>query len=543
MGAGQIWVGRPFNTPFGWGLSSRYKAEHTIEQRWLNIDAGASTVVTRFDSNLESMDHLKHDVTFLAHYLRPSTSVLVIGVGGGRDILAALAFGQTRIVGVEINHDILGVLSAVLPDYTGNLSQISGVELVHDEARSFVTRTDEKFGIIQASLIDTWAATSAGAYAFSENGLYTKEAWISFLDHLEEDGLLTMSRWNWVRMVSLGMAALEEIGVKNPLSHMIVVQNQSALPDTPPVYTLLVGRKPFSDEDITKVGEVSDNLAFEPVLLPGYIANPAFNDLVNPATYDEFVKNFNGDISAPTDDRPFFFFALRPGDLLEQIRGGDAIGLESMRVLVTVLVLVVGLCLLAVIAPLLVSRRVRGTQSLSMMVYFAAIGLAFMMVEIGQLERLILFLGHPIYGLTVVVFVLLSASSVGSWYADRVGHWVWTLVVVLVGVIWLGPLLTSQFEAASTPVRIGVSVLMLSPLGFLMGMPFPLGMELAMKRGDSPTAWYWGINGAFSVVSSVLALIVAILWGITATLLVGLVVYSLALAMLWVGRERVRRIA
>lgn len=144
------------------------------------------------------------------------------------------------------------------------------------------------------------------------------------------------------------------------------------------------------------------------------------------------------------------------------------------------------------------SRNIRHGQSLPLMLYFAAIGLAFMLVEIGQLERFILFLGHPIYGLSVVFFVLLCASSLGSSCASRLGWWIWMLPVLLGLLIWLWPWVTVQFAAASTSLRIGISVLLLSPLGFFMGMVFPIGMEQACARQSSPTPWYWGINGALS---------------------------------------------
>jgi hypothetical protein len=168
-----------------------------------------------------------------------------------------------------------------------------------------------------------------------------------------------------------------------------------------------------------------------------------------------------------------------------------------------------------------------------LMIYFGAIGLAFMMVEIGQLERLIVFLGHPIYGLTVVLFVLLLASSVGSLCSHRLGRWIWLLPVALTAFIFASPYITGNLTAASTPARIAVSALLLFPSGFFMGMAFPLGIEKAQAaRGGAPTAWYWGINGAFSVISSVLALAVAVFWGVTVTLLVGLTAYVVALIAL-----------
>jgi len=202
--------------------------------------------------------------------------------------------------------------------------------------------------------------------------------------------------------------------------------------------------------------------------------------------------------------------------------------------------IVSGLSAIAIVAPLALRRRVRQTHSVRLMIYFAAIGLAFMMVEIGQLERLVVFLGHPIYGLTVVLFVLLLSSSIGSLYSHRIGERIWLLPLVVASFIFVGPVFTRGLASASTPVRILVSAAMLFPSGFFMGMAFPLGIKKAELAHDgAPTAWYWGINGAFSVISSVLAVVVAVFWGVTMTLLVGLVAYVVALIALVPGGMKV----
>jgi hypothetical protein len=241
-------------------------------------------------------------------------------------------------------------------------------------------------------------------------------------------------------------------------------------------------------------------------------------------------------IAAPTDDTPFFFHMLRAGDLLKAAtyQGGmNQLNLKAVKVLGTLLGIVGALSAIAIIAPLALRRHVREAHSNRLMLYFAAIGLAFMMVEIGQLERLIVFLGHPIYGLTVVLFVLLLSSSIGSLMSHRMAGWIWLLPIVLAAFIFASPYITSELIAASTPLRIAISALLLFPSGFFMGMAFPLGIKKAQYANEgAPTAWYWGINGAFSVISSVLAVVVAVFWGVTMTLLVGLSAYLVALAAL-----------
>src|SRR5215510_6686136 len=529
--------------PFGWGLSPRYSAKRDIGQLYLDIDSGAATVITKFDGNLNAVEHLKYDVTALAHYLRNPTSVLVIGIGGGRDILTSLTFGQRHVTGVEINHDILRLLTRQFGEYSGSLQNNPDVTLVHDEARSYVARSPESYGIIQASLIDTWAATSAGAYVLTENGLYTKEAWLTFLNHLEPDGILTMSRWYYeaqpaetLRLTALATTSLIDIGVSDPRQHIMIVRKQdNSEIGQYSVATILVSRRPFTDAEIDSLTDISSKMEFLPVLTPRFAERPEFEAVATPGKYDELIRTYPLNIAAPTDDTPFFFHMLRAGDLLKTSTYQDMnrINLKAVKVLGTLLGIVSGLSAIAIAAPLALRRRVRQSHSVRLMIYFAAIGLAFMMVEIGQLERLVVFLGHPIYGLTVVLFVLLLSSSVGSLYSHRIGGRIWLLPLVVASFIFVGPLFTRALVAASTPLRILVSAAMLFPSGFFMGMAVPLGIKKAgLAHDGAPTAWYWGINGAFSVISSVLAVVVAVFWGVTMTLLVGLAAYVIALIAL-----------
>lgn len=530
----RIWVGQAYGDPFGWGLSPRYKSEGAVDQRWLNIDANAATVITKFDGNPETVKFLKFDVTAMAHYLRPGNSILVIGAGGGRDILTALVFGQKRVVGVEINQDTLEVLTSRYAEYAGNLQRFPGVTFVHDEARSYVARSGQKFGIIQASLIDTWAATSAGAYALAENGLYTREAWVTFLRHLEPQGILTMSRWygETLRLASLAAASLTDLGVKVPRQHMMIVRKpDNAKTGEPGVATMLVSPSPFSAADIARVRAVANDLQFVVALAPDYAEADEFEAVTDPARQAAFVRSYPSNISAPTDDNPFFFHTLRFGDLLRTTNYAG-MNVQAVKVLGTLLVIVTLLSLGAIILPLAAKRRVRSGQSLPMTFYFAAIGLGFMLVEVGQLERLIIFLGHPIYALSVVLFVLLFASSIGSYCSRAAQPWLWLLPLLLGAFILVSPGVTRALAASSTPVRIGLSALLLFPVGFFMGTAFPAGMERACLRDQAPTAWYWGINGAFSVISSVLAVVITIFWGVTATLWVGLLAYVAALSIL-----------
>jgi hypothetical protein len=329
--------------------------------------------------------------------------------------------------------------------------------------------------------------------------------------------------------------------VADPRAHIIIVRKKdSSESGQYSVATILVCRRPFTNEEIDRISAVSNEMNFLPVLTPRFALLPEFQAVATSSEYEQLISTYPLNIEAPTDDTPFFFHMLRATDLFKAstYQGMNDINLKAVKVLGALLAIVSALSVGAIVLPLALQQRVRQRLSPYLMVYFAAIGLAFMMVEIGQLERLIVFLGHPIYGLTVVLFVLLVGSSLGSLCSSQAGRWIWALPLILLGFIWGGPIITRQFIGASTSVRILVSALMLFPCGFFMGTAFPVGLKQAALTTDSPKAWYWTINGAFSVISSVLALAIAVFWGVTATLFVGLVTYLLALLALLVDRTR-----
>ena len=245
--------------PYAWGLSPRFPADRTVKQLHLDIDVAAGTVLTKKPATPAEAEHLEYDVTNIGYYLRPKGHALVVGVGGGRDVLSALQFGASKVTGVEINTNILETLNGRSGEFTGHLDRDPRVRFVNDEARSFIARNDERFDVIQISLIDTWAATAAGAFVLSENSLYTVEAWDIFLTHLTPRGLLSVSRWSFsdrpgevYRMTALATAALQRRGVADPRAHMAIVRSiRGDGGDNAPdgIGTLLVSPSPLDAGD------------------------------------------------------------------------------------------------------------------------------------------------------------------------------------------------------------------------------------------------------------------------------------------------------
>lgn len=563
--------------PLGWGLSGHPKYvellahKWQVDQKWLNIDASAGTPLTRFYGDLTPLEFLRCDVTNVVHYIRPDASVLVIGPGGGRDILSALYFHQPEIVGVEINEAILEAVNGEFGEFTGHLGRLPQVTFINDEARSYVARTDRKFDVIQVSLVDTWAATAAGAYVLTENALYTTEAWKRMCERLSDRGVISFSRWHLVddpgeiyRLTALAVASLRELKVANPADHLMIVHRPMDLErgQLAGVATLLASREPFEPEDIDAIEEVADEMAFEVLLSPrrGQRTGPNRPDatlekLASAEDFEAFLEGFPIDISPPTDDRPFFFAMMRLRDLWTFDEPADEDlkpDLDAILTLGTLLATVVVLTALCVVLPLLLTTLTTGRQalrgSLPLFVYFCSIGLGFMLVEIAMIQRLSVFLGHPIYSMTAVLFCLLAATGCGSWLSGLLvrdplrGPRAVACLAVLAGVVLVlglgaAPLLF-RLDALATPSRIAVACGLLLPLGLTMGTGFPLGMRAAGQHSAGLTPWLFGVNGAASICGSVVAVIISVCCGITAALLVGVACYlSALLSLVWVRRR------
>lgn len=547
--------------PYGWGMSPTYPINKKINQLWLFIDSTAGTPLTGFNGDLAKADFLKYDIVNLAHYLRKGADVLAVGSGGGRDILSALVFNQKSVIGVEVNKNILEAVNQEFGDFTGHLDQYPQVKFVNDEARSYVASSKQKFDIIQVSLIDSWAATAAGAFVLTENSLYTVEAWKTFLNHLNSDGILTFSRWYFrdqpgevYRLATLASQSLKELGIQNPRDHIIIARRmgEQDKPNTPDgVGTILVSKEPFTTQDMAMIAKVANQMQFEIVLSPQFAIDDTFATLVSPPDTKEFTNLFPINISAPTDNNPFFFHMLRLKDALKLKtweQGKMSMNMKAVAVLGILLIITFILSLLFIIVPL--SVKISGISTLKIfpfLIYFTGIGLGFMLVEVSQMQRLTILLGHPVYGLSVLLFSLLISSGLGSLTVQRIKDAdlfksaAWRLSLIVIALIMFGfltPYVISYFDTANIITRIILAIIMLLPIGFFMGMAFPLGMRLANLQVPNFAPLLWGTNGAASVFASVLAVVLALNWGISTAFWIGLIFYIIILSsLIWIRKN------
>jgi hypothetical protein len=508
--------------PFLWGPGKGFD-QFRAKLAWLVIDGEAGTPITQWDGKRESLDWVSYDVTTLPYTLRHG-DVAVIGVGGGRDILAALWGKNRSILGVDVNDIMLDLLRGSHREFA-KIADQPEVTLVHDDGRAHLTRTDKRFDIIQMSLVDTWASTGAGAFSLSENGLYTVDAWRVFLDRLTPGGVLSVSRWfdpynvsETSRLLALGTAALIDRHVENPRDHLLLVARER-------VATLMLSTAPFTDADREALTSIAGSREFQVLASPwSETANPLLARIVRSRTASELQSATADplfDYSPPTDARPYYFNMLKPRALWSGVilpRAGTLGGnLRATLMLVVLLGVTTVLVALIVIWPLVRSGRppMPMESFLTTMAYFAAIGFAYMLIQIGLLQRFSVYLGHPTYTLAIVLFSMLVFTGLGSLVSGRlaIGRPIRLVPVAVAALLWLTAMLLPDVIAhtigASLPTRTAIVLLFAAPLSMCLGMCFPFGVRLT-ANAPAVVAWAWGVNGAFGVLASIVAVMLSI---------------------------------
>lgn len=539
--------------PFGWGFSWTMPDTFRIKQLMLLIDAGAGTILTKFDGDLSKLQFLKYDLTNLVNYTKTNAQSLIIGAGGGRDILSALLFGQKSVTGLEINDNISNIVNNTFGQFTGNLNTIAKVKYINEEARSYLTRSNDNFDIIQVSLVDTWAATSAGAYILSENAIYTKQAWQIFLNKLNNNGILNFSRWyssfrkaEMYRVASLASESLIGLGIKHPEKNIYIASN---LPkgdidkNILGIGTILVSKTPFPESTLDILDSVCNIMNFNIIQSPRLHPDNIFNMLSAGNAPKEFYDNYPLLLNAPTDDNPYFFYQLKLKNIFKStINSEVAHNKSAIIILGTLLMIVVFLTILCILIPLYIkNKRMKIKVEYNLLLYFGSIGFGFMLLEISQMQKLMIFLGNPIYGLSVVLSALLLSTGIGSLSIQRYNRGlvsnknIFAFVSLLAIIIITGfitPMIIQNAVSQTNIIRIALSIAIIFPMGIVLGIAFPIGMEIANSKFPEQSSWFWGINGATSVTASVISIVISILAGIQYAYWTGVFFYTLAFASL-----------
>ena len=538
-----------------YGIKNRYISSET-RYAFIAHDGDACAMMI----NAPTFDMFGKSILKPPYLLIKDPKVLIIGPGGGVDVAMALQSDARSITAVELDPITVDLVSNKYADFVGGLYQDPRVNVVVDEGRSFLRRAEEKYDILQMTGVDTLAALNSGAYVLAENYLYTVEAYDEFMDHLTERGVLSVAIFDAhytvdfprhvARQVSLSVTTLRDRGISEPYKHIaIIASSHGELPF--PYVLILTKMMPYTLSEIRTLTKFSEELSFDIWYLPGrslsnppaYIAASSEEDLA------EYFDNSPWELAAPTDEAPFFFHFYKWKTLLgsRQIDTGhtQATG-QLILLLIMVLSLIFSIAL--IVFPLFRFRRA-GLQTRwkgHYILYFAALGLGFIFIEISYIQRFILFLGYPTYSLTVILFALLTFSGVGSYLSGRLSLSPRNIIMIalcLLAVVALGyavvlPPIFDHFLGASRQVRIAISLVLLFPLGLLMGVFFPTGIKIISADDKRFVPWAWGINGCASVIGTVLSIIIAMSYGFGTVTVLAVIIYMIGVyAMFRTGRE------
>ena len=503
------------------------------------IDGAAATPVAA----PREREKASQDVSTLACQLRPQARVAVIGSGGGIDVQNALALDARSVTAVEINPIILNLVRGRYRAWTGNAFHDDRVHIVRDEGRSYIARSKERFDVIQLTLIDTWAASVSGAYSLSENYLYTAEAFRSYLDHVTDTGFLSVTRWHYEmpRLNALARAALDDAKIEEPSRHVLVVeQGLRAL--------LLLKRTPFTVAEMELVRAFAARQKAEILHDPtGVVKGGFYGAYLAAQDVGPFHEASRVAMNPVHDESPFFFQMAKWKSIgWNELRAfGKGGFLEPLAVPVAQIALLSALAMgtllsLGLLALPLLGGSVPRDRRWSWLGYFFALGLAYIIVEVVLMQRFALFLGHPIYSVTAILFAILLFSGLGAAWSDRRAGNVrdvirplrWALPAVILLLTFAVPPLLNALLGLPLVLRLLLTVVLVGPVAFLMGVPFPTGIRAVGATDKRHVAWAWAANGCASVVGSVCAVLGAMVWSFSVMLTIAMLIYALALATL-----------
>ena len=530
-------------------------ADQPPPQMGLTVDGDNLSPITHVPQDVDELPFTDCLLTSLPYRLRPGARALVLEPRGGFDVLVALAEGAGVVTAVEPNQLIVDALRSA-GAWAGRLYDRGRVTAVLDEGRAFVRRSQDQYDVIVLSLTEPQRPITSGAYSLAEDYRYTVEAFRDYLGRLDDGGLLVVSRWlqvppsESIRAFALALEAVER-GGGDPRTSLAALRSYQHM-------MILVRQGPFTSIELGAIREFAASRAFDLVYLPDLRAEEAnrYNVLPSPDYYEAcnqlvdaedrtaWYRDYPFRVAPPRDDCPFFghFFKWQQARDVLALAGHvwQPFGGAGYFVLLAVLALAVLAAALLIVLPLVIRgwrRRASGPLGATLG-YFAMLGLGYLFVEIPLLQRFILFLGHPAYAVATVLFAMLFFSGLGSLLSRRVPWSVLIALPLLVTGYAVGlPTLTEVALAAPLAGRILFTVAVLGPPGLLMGVPFPKGLALLAGRARGLIPWAWAVNGAISVVASVLAALLAFDLGISAVMILGAACYAGA----WLTAKGLRR--
>lgn len=546
------------------GLSLNFSGE-IPEQLGLVTDGDGLSAITRLEGEgdlealrkIEFSDYISSALGF--HLIRDIDNqgkILIIGPGGGLDVLGGIYNGIEEIWGIEMNPNVKIFLQGDYADYSGNIYNREGINILTGEGRSVLKGLEQKFDLIQISLIGSSNTASGGFYSISENYLYTVEAFMDFWQHLSDGGKLSITRWlkfpprEIVRLFSISLEALSRMGIEKPENHLAVIRSWATT-------TLILSKEQITEEEIDIIKDFCDKRNFDVVYFPGIKEEEAntnhileqsyyfqeINQLVNSFKEDklkDFYDSYFFNVSAVTDNQPYFFYTLKWENIPKIIKSTanwqPLIEWGNLIIFATFLQGII-FSIIFIFLPLILKRSLvtKKRVKIPFLLYFASLGLGYMLLEISFIQKFILYLTNPSYSTSIIIFSFLFFSGLGSFYSRRIEKSyvnalkiiIFTLCGILILYQFILPYVFNTTLKYGLSVRIFITLGLIFPLGFLMGMPFPLGIKLvnSIDKGKELIPWLWATNSFCSIIASVSAVIIALFFGFKVVVILAALIY------------------
>ncbi|KPJ62038.1 MAG: hypothetical protein AMJ42_00300 [Deltaproteobacteria bacterium DG_8] len=536
------------------GISDSYKgtfpAVHTIL-----FDAHNGSNIYQFKGDLNEFLFLDYHMLKTPYLLQEKPKVLILGVGGGIDVFNAFKNAASSITAVELQPIAVNLLKGRFSEWVGNIfNDYRHINLIASEGRNFINRDKDNYDLIQITSTDTFAALSTGAYVLMESYLYTVEAVSHYFDHLTEDGLLCIIVGDMLikggegyqpinsRLMLQYLEVLRAKGVESPQHHIAILGKK--FPSGLVMSCPLLKKTPFTEEDMLKLRSFAEEIGSYLIYNP--LAEKAPDTIIEKiitVTKEEKERIFDQlpyNIIPCTDNNPFFFSFIKwktVFDVFNYKKFYFITPVFGQAILLILLIQSIIFSLFFIILPLLLSKKTKfkWSKSFGYLLYFFSIGIGFMFIEISFIQKFVLFLGYPAYAFAITIFSLLLFSGLGSYWTSRlkrkpedsIKKIIFVLVPILLLYAWILPLLFDYFIGESFIVKIFITILTQMPLGFVLGMFFPLGIKLVNQADVKMVPWAWGVNGMSSVVSTVLAIILAMSYGFNFVAYLAIIVYLL----------------
>jgi len=525
-------------------------ATYTKTSKIIWIDAGTNQSFMhrieedlRYDENIPRGARIR-DIS-IPYIINPKGTYLIIGPAGGLEVFVALTYLPKMIYAVELDPVIVDVVKNRYSSFIGNLYRSRRVLLINDEGRSYIKRSKEKFDVIQEVNNCTPAAIASGVLNFSESYILTVEAFQDYWNHLNPGGIIAIHTWGSAKLLAMAKELLKRNGIKNPQDYIAIVGGGG-------LRNLFMLRKgKFTEEDIKKIEEeiewVNAHSTSPRKMYPIYLPHrPLINNIetaVLTGSIADLEKQTNLVLTPPTDDRPFFYRFLSPFNF--KIKGNlvspdfkatvEKYHFQASISLLAIIVILLILSFVLIPYPLFIFHRkgIKESKSLRFMLFFAFIGLAFIFVEIVFIKKFILFLGNPVYSITIVIVSLLLSAGIGSGISSKLKPSKIKLISLILFIIsvdyifLLSPIFNATLQL-NFLIRLLISFVLISIIGVFMGMMFPTGLKLARKTSVNLIPWAWGVNGFFTVMGSALTVLLAVLFGFNFVLFLAALIYLLA---------------